>query len=225
MSRGKISSSSVLPQPPSGRGTNGARYAALGLPATGWRTRPTAPIGRAASIGSGIRERLSCAAPTPPAADAEHLARGDVPNPCKHCIGMQARVTVVDIAKLSRGPSASWWGWCCAGPSGKGKRRARATPSSSSSWTKLNHVRAARGPQSGHLPAGPRGVVARPGPGQRSPVFLHPDPLDPLFPVPAPGRSAGSSVGGDCPRVRTSYPAGSSRTIGVFPPPRASRAT
>ena len=34
--------------------------------------------------------------------DAEHLVRGDVPNPDKHRIGMQARVTVVDIAKLSR---------------------------------------------------------------------------------------------------------------------------
>ena len=34
--------------------------------------------------------------------DAEHLVRGDVPNPGKHRIGMQAQVTVVDIAKLSR---------------------------------------------------------------------------------------------------------------------------
>lgn len=34
--------------------------------------------------------------------DAEHLVRGDVPNPGKHRIGMQGQVTVVDIAKLSR---------------------------------------------------------------------------------------------------------------------------
>ena len=34
--------------------------------------------------------------------DAEHLVRGDVPNPDKHRIGMQEQVTVVDIAKLSR---------------------------------------------------------------------------------------------------------------------------
>ena len=34
--------------------------------------------------------------------DAEHLVRGDVPNPDKHRIGMQGQVTVVDIAKLSR---------------------------------------------------------------------------------------------------------------------------
>ncbi|MDE2795843.1 MAG: ATP-binding protein [Gemmatimonadota bacterium] len=34
--------------------------------------------------------------------DAEHLVRGDVPNPGKHRIGMQAQVAVVDIAKLSR---------------------------------------------------------------------------------------------------------------------------
>ena len=34
--------------------------------------------------------------------DAEHLVRGDVPNPGKHRIGMQSQVTVVDIAKLSR---------------------------------------------------------------------------------------------------------------------------
>lgn len=34
--------------------------------------------------------------------DAEHLVRGDVPNPAKHRIGMQEQLTVVDIAKLSR---------------------------------------------------------------------------------------------------------------------------
>ncbi len=34
--------------------------------------------------------------------DAEHLVRGDVPNPAKHRIDMRERVTVVDIAKLSR---------------------------------------------------------------------------------------------------------------------------
>ncbi len=34
--------------------------------------------------------------------DAEHLIRGDVPNPARHSIGMQGQVTVVDIAKLSR---------------------------------------------------------------------------------------------------------------------------
>ena len=34
--------------------------------------------------------------------DAEHLVRGDVPNPGKHRIDLQEQVTVVDIAKLSR---------------------------------------------------------------------------------------------------------------------------
>ena len=34
--------------------------------------------------------------------DAEHLVRGDVPNPAKHRLDFQQQVSVVDIAKLSR---------------------------------------------------------------------------------------------------------------------------